>query len=62
MRVSPTWEIGCAEGLDAVAIMQEIWPMMARFRLMNTRQTNCNTRLKTLHTKQDTLLWIQPEA
>ena len=62
MRVSQIWKIECVRDLDAAAIMQETWPMMVRFLLMNMRQINCNMRLKILHTKQDILLWIQPEA
>ena len=62
LRVSLTWEIGCAGALGAAAIMQETWPMMARFLLMNIRQIKCNMRLKTLPTKLAISLWTQPEA
>ncbi len=46
LRVSQIWEIGCAGVLGAAVIMQETWPMMARFLLMNMLQINCNMRLK----------------
>ena len=60
--MSPTWEIGCAGGLVAAVIMQETWPMMARFLLMNMLQINCNMRPKTLAMRQGILRWIRPEV
>ena len=53
LRASPIWEVGCAGVLAAAMIMQEIWPMMARFLLMNMQQINCNMRLKISVMRQD---------